>query len=73
MPPGTNLKRTFAAAMIEHIDAGWTMQNFSSTSGAFFCEKEGQRRQVAVIQLEPGTEPPPGAAHLVWSPTGSKD
>ena len=37
LPPGTDLKRTFAAAMLEWIDAGWQLGEFSSAGDHFFC------------------------------------
>jgi hypothetical protein len=66
--PGADLKRIFAATLIEFIDSGWTVTNFSSTSGAFFCTKEHDRRQVAIVQVKPGTDPGFGLAHLTRSP-----
>ena len=73
LPPGTNLKRVFIASMLEHVDAGWQLSEFSSRSGAFFCDRANERRQVFVVAAEPGKHPGYGAAHLVWSPTGKKD
>jgi hypothetical protein len=35
LTPGANLKRAFVAAMLEHIDAGWELGEFSSTGGVF--------------------------------------
>jgi hypothetical protein len=32
VPPGANLKRTFVAAMLEWINAGWQLREFSSVS-----------------------------------------
>jgi hypothetical protein len=34
------------AAMLEHIDAGWKLAEFSSRTGCFFCTKDGERRMV---------------------------
>jgi hypothetical protein len=68
LPPGTDIKRTFVAAMLEHIDAGWQLSEFSSRSGAFFCDRGNDRRQVLIVAAEPGTPTDRGAAHLCWSP-----
>jgi hypothetical protein len=37
LPPGSDLKRAFVAAMLEWIDAGWQIKEFSSRTGVFFC------------------------------------
>ena len=68
LTPGTDLKRVFVAAMLEYIDAGWVLSEFSSRSGAFFCDRGNERRQVFVVAVRPGTHPGYGAAHLVSSP-----
>ncbi|MGC2460346.1 MAG: hypothetical protein WA446_05105 [Steroidobacteraceae bacterium] len=34
---GSDLKRALLAAMLDHIDAGWQLGEFSSTGGTFFC------------------------------------
>jgi hypothetical protein len=36
---GADLKRAFVAAILEHIDAGWQLGEFSSRSGTFFCTR----------------------------------
>jgi hypothetical protein len=69
LPPGADLKRAFVLAMLEHLDAGWRLENFSSTSGTFFCGKDNDRRQVTIVCFDP-YEPVPltgGASHC-WSP-----
>jgi len=33
LPAGTDLKRTFVAAMLDHIDAGWQLGEFGSRGG----------------------------------------
>ncbi|HEX4376039.1 MAG TPA: hypothetical protein VHZ99_02695 [Steroidobacteraceae bacterium] len=68
LSPGVDLKRAFVLAMLEHVDAGWRLEGFSSTSGAFFCRKDNDRRQVAIVHVEPGKHPGYGAAHLCDSP-----
>ena len=37
LPVGVDLKRVFVAAMLEWIDAGWKLSEFSSRTGVFFC------------------------------------
>jgi hypothetical protein len=39
IPAGADLKRAFIAAMLEWIDAGWEIAEFSSRAGVFFCSK----------------------------------
>ena len=36
---GQNLKRVFAQAIIHWIDEGWTVGEFSSRIGTFFCRR----------------------------------
>jgi hypothetical protein len=36
LPAGTDLKRVFVAAMLERIDAGWQLGEFSSRGGSVF-------------------------------------
>jgi hypothetical protein len=68
LPPGTDLRRAFAAALVEHIDAGWEVGEFSSKTTVFFCDRDGQRRQVAIVNVEPGEHAGYGGAHLISSP-----
>lgn len=53
LTPGANLKRVFIAAMLEWIDAGWEIAEFSSRAGVFFCTKGVNRRQIEVTPTEP--------------------
>jgi hypothetical protein len=50
LPVGSDLKRAFMAAMLERIDAGWRIAEFSSTGGTFFCTRGGERRWSAFPQ-----------------------
>ena len=34
---GSDLKRALLAAMLDHIDAGWQLGEFSLTGGTFIC------------------------------------
>jgi hypothetical protein len=36
LPAGIDLKRAFVAAMLEWIDAGWDIAEFSLRSGVFY-------------------------------------
>jgi hypothetical protein len=68
LPAGTDLKRTFVAAMLEHIDAGWQLGEFGSRGGTFFCTRGPKRRMVSITPTAPGTPQTYGAAHLSASP-----
>lgn len=54
LPPGADLKRVFVAAMLEWIDAGWQLGEFSSRTGVFFCNKGVERRQIEITPTDPG-------------------
>jgi len=54
LPADTNVKRVFIAAMLEWIDAGWEIAEFSSRAGVFFCTKGADRRQIEVTPTAPG-------------------
>jgi hypothetical protein len=56
LSPGSNLKRAFVVAMLEHIDAGWQLGEFGSRVGVFFCTRGTERRMVSVTPTAPGTE-----------------
>src|ERR1700722_18070238 len=68
LPGGCDLKRVFAAAMLEWIDAGWRLGEFSSTGGVFFCTRGAGRRMVSITASEPGAHPGYGSSHLTESP-----
>jgi hypothetical protein len=42
--------------MLEWIDAGWELGEFSPTGGVFFCTKGVERRQVEISPTDPGIE-----------------
>lgn len=52
---GSDLKRAFVAAMLEHIDAGRELGEFSSTGDVFFCTKGAERRMVEITPSNPGS------------------
>jgi hypothetical protein len=64
LPFGIDLKRTFLAAMIEWIDAGWSLREFSSSSATFFCDRDPERRMVSIDPTDPDEVPMYGGAHL---------
>jgi len=68
LPPRSDLKRAFVAAMLEWIDAGWKLGEFSSTSGVFFCARGVERRMIGITPTDPGQIQGYGAAHLTESP-----
>jgi hypothetical protein len=52
--PGADLKRAFVAAMLEWIDAGWQLGDFSSRGGEFFCTRGVERCMVSITPSNPG-------------------
>jgi hypothetical protein len=50
---GIDLKRALIAAMLEWIDAGWKLGEFSSTGAVFFCTRGAERRQVQITPSDP--------------------
>jgi hypothetical protein len=52
LPPCANLKRAFVVAMLEWIDTGWRLGEFSSRTGAFFCTRGVERRQIEIKPTE---------------------
>jgi hypothetical protein len=64
----SDLKRAFVVAMLDHIDAGWRLGEFSSTGGTFFCTRGAERRMVSITPSAPGTVHRYGASHLTESP-----
>ena len=68
LPAGTDLKRAFVMAMLNHIDAGWLLGEFSSTGAVFFCTRGAERRMVSITPSAPDYVHKYGAAHLTESP-----
>jgi hypothetical protein len=68
LPIGANLKRIFLAAMIEWLDAGWSVGEFSSASASFFCERNPERRMVSIDPTDPDDVPMYGGSHLSGCP-----
>jgi hypothetical protein len=59
-----NLRRVFVAAMLERIDAGWEVGEFSSRTGVFFCTRGTEREMVGIVPCDPSEYRRVGAAHL---------
>jgi hypothetical protein len=53
LPIGAHLKRSFATALQHRIDAGWSVGEFSSHAGVFFCGRGTERRQVSIEPNDP--------------------
>jgi hypothetical protein len=68
LPGGTDLKRVFVLAMLQWIDAGWRLGEFSSTSATFFCDRNHERRMVSIDPTDPYDVPMYGGAHLGGCP-----
>jgi len=69
LPAGIDLKRVLVAAMLEWIDAGWSLGEFSSACATFFCDRPPERRMVSIDPTDPHDVPPYGAAHLGACPS----
>jgi hypothetical protein len=54
--------------MLERIDAGWQIGEFSSRGGIFFCTRGSERCQVGIEAADPGRHIGYGASHLTESP-----
>src|SRR5271154_6007577 len=65
LPRGSDLKRTFVGAMLEWLEAGWRLEEFSSVSGTFFCSRGPERRMVGISAGDPEQQHRFGAAHLL--------
>jgi hypothetical protein len=64
LPAGADLRRVFILAMLQWIDDGWWLGEFSSTSAAFFCHRNPERRMVSIDPTDPHDVPMYGGAHL---------
>ncbi len=62
LPAGVNLKRTFVAAMLEWLDAGWELGEFSSAGGTFFVTRGVERRMIGITPTDPGATQAHGIA-----------
>lgn len=64
LPAKADLKRLFLEAMLEWLDAGWTLTEFSSVSASFFCARNTERRTISIDPNDPHEVPMYGGAHL---------
>jgi hypothetical protein len=64
LPSGADLKRSFLLAMLQWIDAGWKLGEFSSASATFFCDRNPERRMISIDPTDPHDVPMHGGAHL---------
>jgi hypothetical protein len=48
LPPGSDFKRAFVAAMLDCIDAGWQLAEFSSRVGTFVGTRGVERRMICI-------------------------
>jgi hypothetical protein len=69
IPAGTDLRRFFVATMLEWIDAGWQLGEFSSTAPTFFCARGNERRMVGIQPTEPGQAHYSGTSGLQGCPS----
>jgi hypothetical protein len=65
LPTGADLKRVFIASMLQWIDDGWTLGEFSSRTGALFCNRLNDRRMISVDAGDPHDVHTYGASHLM--------
>jgi hypothetical protein len=56
---GSDFKRP-VAAMLEWIDDGWQLSEFSSNGGTFFCMRGTERCMVTITSSDPGCPQPYG-------------
>lgn len=66
IPRESDLRRIFIAAMLEWMDAGWRLGEFSSVSATFFCDRHSDRRMVSIVPTDPHDS---GAAAFASCPT----
>ena len=59
-----DLTRVFVTAMLAWMEGGWSIGEFSSTSGTFFCSRAAERRMVSIDPTDPLEVPMYGGAHL---------
>jgi hypothetical protein len=65
IPAGADLKRLFVASMLERMDAGWQIGEFSSSCASFFCSRGVERQMVSIDPTDPHNVPMHGGARLM--------
>jgi hypothetical protein len=68
IPAGADLQRAFVLAMLEWLDAGWKLGEFSSATATFFCVRDPERRMVSIDPTNPHEVPMYGGSHLGGCP-----
>lgn len=53
LPAGTNLKNELIGALARWSSDGWDIEEFSSKSSGFFCNRHGDRRFVHISPTDP--------------------
>ncbi len=48
-----DLMHVFITAMLAWLEGGWTINQFTSASGCFFCSRNGERRMVSIDPSDP--------------------
>ncbi len=61
---GADLTHVFVTAMLAWLEGGWAITEFASSSGCFFCSRNGERRMVSIDPADPHEVPMYGGAHL---------
>ena len=64
LPTGADVKREFIVAMLQWLDDGWKLGEFSSASATLFCDRNPERRMVSIDPTDPHEVPMYGGAHL---------
>jgi hypothetical protein len=59
VPPATDLRATLNGVRDERIAAGWTCAPLGPSQGFMFCERAGERFQIAIERFHPD-DPGPG-------------
>jgi hypothetical protein len=54
LPNEADLKRVLINELCRWTRDGWTVEEFSSRDGGFFCNKDGKRVRIAIIPASPG-------------------
>ncbi len=61
---GADLTHVFITAMLAWLEGGWTINEFTSKAGFFFCSRDGERRMVSIDPSDPHDTPAYGGARL---------
>jgi hypothetical protein len=69
IPAGADLRRYFVAAMLDWMDAGWTLGEFSSVTPTFFCTRGNERRMVTLQPMSPDSILSSGTSGLQSCPS----